>query len=247
MPLAAVVLVTAVTAYSLGYWYIDKKIDIQEQLSVPVSHFLMIGSTKVCVDKEASYCKYGGYNNNDWKYYIDNYAMLPNSEAYSAYTTKEAFRRIAELGYVGYMGFILDKSSWVMGDGTFAAYQEGIESKTPPTINNEPVAEAIQNVAYPGGEGYKAFTGFMNAAWSVLVVGLVFLVVRIKKINKLLAPAVLSVAALLTFLMVFEARSRYIFLYLPVIAILSAYGLRNMFAGFFDMIGKVKVTKGVKP
>lgn len=228
---------SAVLVYVIGYSFIDSKIGINESRSMPITHFLMMGSEMYCPGDISALCRFGGYNDKDLEYYNAHFASNSDSSQYRDYTAHEAVRRITVMGVPEYPLFLLDKSSWFLGDGTFGAYKEGVESRTPP-INQGSVLDAIQDVAYISGPWYEYFKQSMNILWTVVVLGLFTLLMTLRKINTGLLPLILSVCMLIVFLMIFETRSRYIYLYIPIFVILAVYGLGNVFSALSGIINK---------
>lgn len=196
---------------------------------IPMSHFMMIGLDTTCYANGKS-CTYGAYNEKDWVNYTANYGASNMHDEYANFTYAEIVRRIDHMGPLGYAHFLSQKGSWVIGDGMFYAYGEGGEYTNTPTPVN-----FIQHLLVPQGKYYRIYTMIVQAIWYVCLVFSVIwavCVLRRKEINAreraLAMWMLLSLIGLIMFLLMFEARSRYIFLYLPFFIGAAAMGMQRI-------------------
>lgn len=186
--------------------------------TMPASHFAMMGLATVC---QPTSCRYGAWNLPD--------ALLlskfPTMDAYKQYTQKEIEHRLVRLGPVGYAKFLVRKGAWITTDGTFYAYQEGTAA-TAPLLYTDPFSRGVQQALHPGGRIYDLSQNAFEIAWLVLVFGVIITCfTTVVSTDYMLAWFRLALFMLIAFLLLFEARSRYLYLYVPIWITIVAYYL----------------------
>lgn len=136
--------------------------------------------------------------------------------------TKEAIGhicdRIASYGLIGYPCHLLNKLIWAGSDGTFFYGLEGdfhVEEQSPQYT----LRGWLQNGFYIETSFYQNwFSSWMQGVWMMICVMGTFSVFQ-KSENIFSSISKLSILGLFMFLLLFENRSRYLFLYLPVLLI----------------------------
>lgn len=186
--------------------------------SMPLSSFMMLGLSKVCTPSE---CRYGAWNMPD----ALKYDEMNNPEQYKTYTESEVRHRLSTYGIGGYAAFLSEKGAWIMGDGTFYAYGEGVEKEVQPTASNW-FSRLVQKVMFVSGKWFGIFQNTAQTWWIVLciLVLMPFFWLRRREFEPVLSTVYISLLGLLVFLLLFEARSRYLYLYIPLFIIAAAYG-----------------------
>lgn len=137
-----------------------------------------------------------------------------------------AKERIEQMGPVGFVKHMVHKTLINYNDGTFCWGQEGnffvnpVQSKTPG------LQKFFRSVYYSRAavmeKNYKYWNGFAKAVWlSVLFFSLASF---LEKGNRN-AVIYLGIVGLTVFELIFEARARYLYTYIPLYILLSVVGM----------------------
>ena len=110
-------------------------------------------------------------------------------------------------------------------DGTFAWSKEGNFYMIVPERDNK-LSNLITNIYYADGKYNQIFTNIEQMIWLLVLAGCVFLFGKRYKRNEILVLQ-LSLVGLFIFVMIFEARARYLYTYIPFFIICSVFGLQN--------------------
>lgn len=193
----------------------------RDAVEFPLSHFLMMGLN----EREDNYY---GYFRGDV-----NTTALVSGKAEKTELHKTIIRaRLTAFGVGGFLEHCLNKAIWVSTDGTFYYGGEGDfhdgNAKTEGGLRG-----FLQNYIYTETDAYRLFfANYMQAVWLVVQVGVVLSCLR--KAHSLTPEQrfarfflQLSLFGLTLFLMLFEARSRYLFLYLPYYCALAGIGFAS--------------------
>lgn len=195
----------------------------QEQLEVPMTHFLMMGLN----EREGYY----GFFASDVSATLD----IPGKQGKTEYHKEVIAQRLRDFGFFGLLKHCVNKAVWVTTDGTFFYGGEGSFHNDTPK-KTEGLGSFLQNFTYAETELYTTYFGnFMQAIWLLTAIGMMLLACDRRKDRTpaqraVLFLAQLSVIGLIMFLALFEARSRYLFLYLPYFFLISATGYQAFFA-----------------
>lgn len=191
----------------------------QDAMEVPMTHFLMMGLN------EKENLKFYGFFQND----INSTLAIEGTDAKVAFHKEVIRERIAEFGIGGLLRHWGNKLIWVTTDGTFFYGGEGNFHAGVP-MAQDGLKSVLQQWNYTETPTYQKYFGnIMQAVWLGIAIGL-FLQIFAKRGQKnrlqtaVLFIAQLALLGLLMFLMLFEARSRYLFLYLPYFCVLAANG-----------------------
>jgi len=187
--------------------------------SMPLTSFVMLGLSKVCTTEE---CRIGAWNLADAKLYDNRIS----NETYERQVIDTIGNRLGEYGPFGYVQFLGQKGSWIFGDGTFYAYREGAESSAR-LIDGKSI---ITTFLHPSGKFYEAFTLFLQVVWiALLLLIALFAILQYRRsLPKPLSVIYLSLLFLTIFLLLFEGRSRYLYLYMPLFIVAGGYGAAKM-------------------
>lgn len=139
-----------------------------------------------------------------------------NNPNYEREAMEHIMERIRKYGPIGYLQHLMNKIIWAGSDGTFYYGREGdfyLEEQS----SQETIRGLLQNATYRETEFYqKWFSSWMQGIWLyVCIMGALSIFRRPDGFYNGIAK--LSVCGLFVFLMFFENRSRYLFLFLPVI------------------------------
>jgi hypothetical protein len=135
-------------------------------------------------------------------------------------------KRIDEQGLLWYFGLLAEKNIMNLSDGTFFYGEFGGNLDASAPFSEIQTSGALFEYIYPRGKVYRVYKYLVNAIWLLILIGVtVSLIVNLKARRKILFITQLSLLLLLIFLMFFEARSRYLILFLPAFVLLGAFGL----------------------
>jgi hypothetical protein len=216
----------------LGIWVFNKAIDNlgflpypaaeDQTASMPLVHFAAMGIT---TQHFSDYTLYGGYDPQQ----ADYSSELTTKQQKTHYSTKVIGEQLKSYGVGGYADFLMHKTNWILSDSTFYAYQEG--SNTSVVFNSQDgLSRTIREFMYPSGRWYALFSNFLQVFWLalLLLIGSQLIIVILQpSASRHVYTAILRlmIAGLLIFLLLFEGRSRYILLYLPIFITTAMYTL----------------------
>jgi hypothetical protein len=159
--------------------------------------------------------RYGAYN----AAMVGSTAHLDHAELVS-WSNRALDQRLHALGPSGYATFAANKLTWNLGDGMFWAWGEGRDASTV-VPRHGPLTPWIVSWSHPRGEYYAVRAGLTQGLWLVVLtaagVGLL-----VRPYRRDVALVVASVAAIILFTLVFQGRSRYLLVYVPVFVALAA-------------------------
>lgn len=191
----------------------------------PVTHFLKMGSTGL-----------GGFNEADV------------AETKSIGSVQDRFQngidvyveRVSGMGLWGYLDFLNVKGKAILGDGTFFNWGEGMARKPVDLLADDPLSQAIQGYFYYEGPHFAFLRGFWQSSWYVtLLLVTAPLLLRSRYLeNQGAAVMRLSLLALMLFLLFFEGRSRYLYMYVPFFILLASLTV----AALASRAGRVSAT-----
>ncbi|XAS63129.1 hypothetical protein VUN84_12525 [Micrococcaceae bacterium Sec5.8] len=187
----------------------------------PVTHFLKMGAVG-----------FGGFNGPD---VVETKSI--NSVEGRFQNGLDVYReRVSAMGPWGYLAFLDIKGKAILGDGTFFTWGEGMARQPVELVARDPVSKAVQDYFYYDGPHFAFLRAFWQSLWfaTLLLVAAPLLI----RGRSLVQPAAivmrLALFALLLFLLLFEGRSRYLYMYVPffiLLAALTAGTMARRFAG----------------
>ena len=177
----------------------------------PVAWWMAMGMSTTQGDTT----RYGAYNRE----MVAAIAPMdrPQMERYSSEVLGQ---RWDALGVGGYTTFAANKVAWNLGDGMFWAWGEGRDATTA-VPRHGPLTEWVVSWGHPSGTYYGVRSGLVQGLWLVvlLAAGAGLLVRPYRRDVALLG---VSVIGIILFTLVFQGRSRYLFVYAPVFVALAA-------------------------
>lgn len=182
---------------------------LNEEEALPFSHYLMMGA-----NAEAG----GGYAQEDVDYSFSFATYEERDEADRARWVE----RMADLGFSGALELWMEKSLSNYGDGSFSWGVEGGFF----ALDKTGRIELLKDFYGIGDEREKIFKEPFQAVWFAVLFGIVLFCFLRRTYGE--DEAIITIALLLLsgFLLLFECRARYLFLYLPCFIILGALGWR---------------------
>ncbi len=188
-----------------------------ENKQVTPIHYLMMG---------ANYEYGGGYNQTD----VNLSASYSTVKERNSEDLKEAFKRYKDMFPSKLAGFIAKKTLTNFNDGTFAWGNEGAFYWAY-YERNDAVATFLRDYVYDPHEGYTfgskhgSYVAFCQCIWFLCLCSTALMVLKGRKKKDCNEMVVMtSMLAIMCFLMVFEARARYLYLYSPIIYMTAAMG-----------------------
>ena len=200
------------------------------------------------------------------RFNITHYAMLGwNTESKGVFTIKdenfsgkyeklkdrekanieELKKRISEMGIGGVINQIARKTLTNYNDGTFSGVATFVyirdEYKIQGLDNN--LSEFLKNVYYERGKYNQIYTQIMQCLWISILIFNMFSYNDSK--SRKIAIIILALIGLFLFETIFEARSRYIFVYVPLYIFIGVIGIKNVLNWICRKIKCIKNRKNV--
>jgi len=206
-------MIVIIMIYFNGYMYsnhLDKATAVQERL--PYTHFIMM-----------SLSGNGGYNNSDFNFT----RSIKDPDERLKVTTDEIFVRLDKLGFTGIMNLSEVKSARCFGDGTYALSE---------FLDDNPQSNTrVHQFILFDGKHYKAYASVCAGIFLSILILMVFSgfknIIDYRRMEKCCLIPQLCVFGIMLFLLMWEANSRYINNFIPMIFI-SAVGGMDFFSDF---------------
>ena len=200
------------------------------------------------------------------RFNITHYAMLGwNTESKGVFTIKdenfsgkyeklkdrekanieELKRRITEMGLGGVINQIARKILTNYNDGTFSGVATFVYIRKEYNIEgiNKELSEFLKNIYYENGKYNMIYTQIMQCLWIGILIFKMFSYNDGKSTK--ISIVILGIIGLFIFEILFEARSRYIFIYVPLYIFLGVIGLKNVLRIFVVKIKGIKNKENV--
>lgn len=212
--LMGLILGSVITSGIIGVVEGPTKRELKKQhpdiVSVGLLHYIGLGLHS----SEDDMSGYGGWNEEEITW-TQQHINHPN---YKQEALQHIGDIIADYGALGYTEHLFNKMVWAGSDGTFFYGLEG-EFHLEEQSDRETLRGWLQNGFYIETDFYQNwFAIWMQGVWlMVCIMGMLSVFRRSKSAYGSIAK--LSILGLFLFLMLFENRSRYLFLYLPVLLI----------------------------
>lgn len=190
--------------------------------AMPVEYWMLMGLSENGVGTERP--QFGGWDGDTWALLRD----LPRTEERSRVARRAIVERLRDRGPLGYLRFITDKATWVFSDGTFYVYGEG-DGMPAPFVGSGRIARWVQSVAHPLAPHGATWATALQTLWLLVLGSVVVRLARDVTTGVTFSEALLLVATtgFVVYLLLFEARSRYLFISLPIIILLMVRESRS--------------------
>lgn len=193
-------------------------IEIEEEASFSPTHYLMMGLKG-----------YGGYNLSDVEFSQSFATRKERNEA----NIDEALRRISDKGLTGMGNHLAGKAMYNYHDGTFGFENITVDWfwKSGRKVEN-PLAALLTNAVRGGGTLHLITDLIRQSVWLTVMMSLCILpfVFRKLKGTETITICTLSLFGLFMFLMIFEARARYLYIYVPFYICIAAIVVNSIFS-----------------
>ena len=200
--------------------------EINEEAEFGLTHYLMMG-----------------FNYEHSGVYIQEDADYSESISTNAERKRENLRiakeRIEEYGVVGLAKHSIRKAMVNFNDGTFAWSQEGDFYGIPLSIPEDFFKSFLRNIYYEDGAYYVVFETVAEFFWMFTLLGTALNGINLWKrkkecMDKTNLVMMASLIGIAMFVMLFEARSRYLFVYVPIYIIMAVRGYASFYHWFCD-------------
>lgn len=184
---------------------------IDRSQSPPAVWWVYMGTTEHPVNGQP---RYGAYDGE-----IVGATRSLDGKAAGRYAAAQLRTHLSDLGVGGYLEFAGNKAAWNWGDGMFWAWSEGIDGAEADLTHGR-LAAFVDTWNHPHGPGYAWRAALTQAVWLVLLLTVAARLLRARWRWELglLALSVLGIAA---FTVVFQGRSRYLLVYVPIVVSLA--------------------------
>ena len=194
----------------------DTKLIINAERKFGFAHFAMMG---------LNFKTTGIYNQDDVNF-SGKYATLSERNKANITVIKE---RLNNYGVSGYIKFLVQKTLVNYGDGTFAWSLEGGFYKEKYDDKNAWISPILKSCYYNDGKNYNKTSTFEQAVWIGIILSMLgSIFIHKHSIDNKIAVLMLTVMGLTVFVLLFEARARYLYIYSPIYIVLCTLGLKNM-------------------
>ncbi len=195
---------------SLPIGYVKSNImKLDENKKIGLTHFLMMG-----MNTETN----GVWSGED----VSFSSSFPTTSIRTQKNLEEFTKRVKKIGISGLALHLRNKILVNFNDGTFFFGEEGsFYVWSYPT--NLKTSEFVKTFVYSNGKYYIYLATIRQSLWLIILFLMLFSCLKSKDKDVLVVQ--LSLIGLFLFEMLFEARSRYLFIYVPYFIILSNLGL----------------------
>ena len=231
-----IILLIIFTGY-MTYTYIRKAnnnmgIDVDKEKRFNITHYAMLGwnteSKGVFTVKDENFS--------------GKYEKLKDREKANL---EELKRRITEMGLGGVINQIARKILTNYNDGTFSGVATFVYIRKEYNIEgiNKELSKFLKNIYYENGKYNMIYTQIMQCLWIGILIFNMFSYNDGKSTK--ISIVILGIIGLFIFEILFEARSRYIFIYVPLYIFLGLIGLKNVLNFFAVKIKGIKNKENV--
>ena len=194
----------------------------------------MINSTGLVIDKEAStgalHMMMMGMNPvNDGVWYGDDVSLsqgIANKQERTDAQIKVIKQRLKDYGIKGFVRHMCKKSLIIFNDGTFAWGAEGGFYDVVCDDKNEVVSPVLKSLYYNSGSRYLWLSSIEQMAWITTLFLSIGIVLKQKRKEELVI--ILSLVGIIVFNYMFEARARYIMIYVPIFILAALISLKEI-------------------
>lgn len=186
---------------------------LNEDIRLTYTHYLMMG-----LNEETA----GAYNSNDYGFSSSQPTVADCQRA-----NFEVIReRLADYGVGGYLYFLVRKTLTNYNDGTFSWWMEGGFNMKNSSKYETLLTQRLRRLFYGGTDWNLYFASFEHALWlGVLGLLLGMFLMKAGRMRSQESVMLLSLLGSFAFVMLFEARGRYLYCMLPVYVMCAFYGL----------------------
>ena len=217
-----IILITAFNKVTSKWILRDER---KNEHEYPMTHWIMMG-LNTPEDEGGSSIGYGAYSQDDSNYT----ATSGNYEEKKKANIEKIKERLKDFGPKGYIKFLYKKIRYVWNDGTY--YMANIIGWD--TINTTSLPYKIV-LGEKSKVTKQAMTYFNNTLFLIILLGFCLDLKGTNQPQRILGISMVGIAM---FLVLWEARSRYIYFMIPVFCNLGAIGIESINNRFKNIINK---------
>lgn len=182
--------------------------------ATPPICYVYDGMTVTQLRSDRSVTVYGG-----WDAWRDRKTEGRTTARQSTICQRGIERILGKRGVVNTTKFYVDKAEFLMGDGTFFAYGEGVDIKRPPLRHNF-FAQTVDSFYGHEGSLYRAKNYLAQIAWTVVLILIGVGLLR-TRVSWPIFMMVLPLVGIGVFEEIFQSRARYLYSSAPLFIILG--------------------------
>ncbi len=217
----ALILVIFVVLMTLGNTYIEKFViedKRKNEFEFPLTHWVMLG-LGLPESEGGTSIGYGAYSQDD----ADFTAVRQTYQEKKDGNIQVIKQRLKDFGVTGYIKFLFKKFNYVWNDGTY--YVLNVIGWD--TINTDSTLYRL----VLGEQSYqfvRPYMTYFNDMIFILILYLIIKDIKNKQRDEIIRIIGISIVGIAIFLLIWEARSRYIYLMIPLFCILAAKGIYEL-------------------
>lgn len=148
--------------------------------------------------------------------------------------------RLEEKGFFGYINFLLRKMVMTFNDGTFGWGREGVYTlDVYPIYKNFFDATLIKDIFIPNYLYSGQFNTYSQTVWLLIIFCIPGFCFVDKEKREVCMPILVSMLGIILYLMLFEARARYLICFLPVIIMVATLGMKQYYEMLKMIVGYI--------
>lgn len=206
-------------SYTLDKVYEKEGFILDPQKKIGMTHFLMMGMNPDTL---------GVYNGEDVE--ISHECQTPQERTQK--NLEVVRERLESFGVGGYFKLLSQKMLTNFNDGTFAWGEEGSFYAVLKTDKNMAIAPRLKATFYNDGAYFWLYSGMVQIVWIIVLILCFFKSISTvfdkDKMEKSDGVICLSLIGIIVFELLFEARARYIYIYVPLFILYAISGLKQM-------------------
>ena len=176
--------------------------------TIPYTHWVMMGLNGL-----------GGYNDDDYQLITLQY---PDKQSRQQANIEEIIRRVEEKGGDGMIQHLKNKLSFIYSEGTFGACYKLDRAVVRPNTLHEYIIYLGTKFEYLGNFSLALFMMMLSFLSAGVIMG-------IKNRDSSAAMPAMSLIGVTIFLLIWEARARYILNFLPLFILMAVFGIKQLF------------------
>ena len=191
-------------------------LELDDDRRIGITHFLMMGQNKQS-------------NGVYWGKDVDFSLSFDNPQERSAANLQKTADRLRAMGVGGWLQHLGKKMLVTFNDGTFAWGVEGHFYRDVPEEVNDKASPFLRSLYYDNNENSRLPSTLQHAAWiAVLAFAAMSVFVRDTFPHKHRLPVFwVTMLGFILYEALFEARARYVYIFVPILCVLAAIGFDN--------------------
>lgn len=207
-----------------NYMYKEVGYTPNEENQLTALHYMMMG-----LNEEST----GSFHSGDLAI-SGNVPLLKDRTDKQIEVIKE---RLEEKGFLGYVYFLLRKMVMTFNSGTFGWAREGVFTyDVYPIYTDASYVPLIRDIFMPDAKYSGYFNTYSQGVWLIIIFCVPGLCFIEKNKREVCMPILVSLMGTIFYLMLFEARARYLLFVLPLFIVASVLGMGCYYAGILKVI-----------